>query len=467
MTPSPQSELPFNEIQGDILRPYGHGFPFGCYLLLRVRASGSAIAALSTLASQVTTAAPWDKDSKPPSTLNLAFSHAGLQALKVKQEWLDGFPDAFKQGMRARASILGDTEESSPDRWHFGGPASDLHVLLTIYGQTSADLKTRVDQVLASVQSAGESLELAYRQDASLLPVGREHFGFMDGISQPSIQGSGEVEPRGNGTPRSSDGWEPLKTGEFLLGYANESGGGASPPAPGDIYKNGTFLAFRKLGQRVPEFRSYLHDAAKKTFNIEDTDTNRELIAAKRELIAAKMVGRWRSGCPLSLSTDRDNPELALNNDFRYKDDPKGIKCPIGSHIRRMNPRDAFDGTMEVNVKLHRISRRGLPYGTWLASDTDDGQDRGIVFIALCADLAHQFEFVQQQWANNGEFANLDESEKDPIIGGGDGPTKFKMPQSVDGPKWLFKLPRFVLTRGGEYFFVPSITALRDLLAPR
>jgi Dyp-type peroxidase family len=179
------------------------------------------------------------------------------------------------------------------------------------------------------------------------------------------------------------------------------------------------------------------------------------------------MVGRWRSGAPLALSPEHDDQDLGAdpkrNNDFLYyDDDPKGFKCPPGSHIRRMNPRDQFKHEA-VQVNRHRLLRRGTAYGPLLPEGVveDDGADRGIFFIFIGASLSRQFEFVQSEWVNQGIFIGTPD-EKDPVSGSNDGTGVFTIPKQPIRQR-LQGLPQFVTNRGGEYFFLPGLRALQWL----
>ena len=219
-----------------------------------------------------------------------------------------------------------------------------------------------------------------------MLPTEREAFGFRDGISHPAVEGSG--------IPGTNPQEQPIKAGEFLLGYRNEIGGFPPMPQPEVLGRNGTYVVFRKLHQRVAAFRQYLKA------NASSPD--------EEALLGAKMMGRWQSGAPLALCPMHDDPELGAdprrNNDFLFNaDDPKGLKTPPGSHIRRMNPRDSAI----VGVpRLHRMIRRGTSYGPLLPAGVleDDGVDRGLAFVFVGADLTRQFEFVQSQWVKDGVF---------------------------------------------------------------
>ena len=242
----------------------------------------------------------------------------------------------------------------------------------------------------------------------------------------------------------------PLKAGEFVLGYPDEMNN-CLFPQPAILGRNGAYVAFRKLHQRVAAFRQYLQA------NASSPD--------EEELLAAKMMGRWRSGAPLALSSTQDDPALGVDpqrrNAFLYQeDDPRGLKTPIESHIRRANPRDA---DVAGDIRLHRLIRRGTVYGPPLPEGVleDDGLDRGIMFAFLGAHLGRQFEFVQTQWMSSGDFPGAGDA-KDPIAGPNDGDGTFTIPRRPIRRR-LQGLPRFVITRGGEYAFMPGLRALRWL----
>jgi Dyp-type peroxidase family len=290
-----------------------------------------------------------------------------------------------------------------------------------------------------------------------------EHFGFADPISQPPIEGADTPSYPGDGVLQPDGTWRPVKPGEFLLGYEDEAGPeGTQAPDPPELRFNGSYVVFRKLYQDVAAFRRYLVTAAKALYGSDD--------AHHQELVAAKIMGRWRSGCPIDLSSDKDDPAIAADpqrrNNFTYEGDDQGLRCPIGSHLRRSNPR-ATPLKRATAVQRHRLLRRGVEYGPHLKDGAleDDGVDRGLINLFIQADIERQFEFVQKEWMKGGEFIGLDANEHDPINGvGGDGSQ-----MSVPGAKrpFLFDLPTFVLVKGGEYLFVPGLKALEGLIEQR
>ena len=272
-----------------------------------------------------------------------------------------------------------------------------------------------------------------------------DHFGYRDRLSQPVIEGTGEMPTPGSGAP--------LKPGEFILGYPDESGPGPDPcrnrkssPATAATWP---IAAWRNMSGR---FRDFLRQHGQ--------------TPEEQELVAAKLMGRWRSGAPLVLAPDKDDPALGAdpqrNNDFNYKEmDPHGYAVPLGSHMRRMNPRDTA-----ANMNRRRMIRRGATYGPHLPEDApEDGAERGIAAFVICASLIRQFEFAQNVWVNDRNFHELG-NERDPIIGNQDGTLEFKIPKRPIRKK-ITGLPAFTTVRGGAYFFLPGIKALRYLVDTR
>ena len=434
--------LEFNDIQSGVLRPRPTPYA-GTYIMLRIddRAAGHQ------LLKRLTPAIASATDLTSPAGdawVAVALSYHGLKALGVPQASLDSFSPEFQQGMAARAAELGDVGESAPEKWEWPLGTSQVHLVIAAL----APDQTRLAKVLSPARQAYQQMPgvtAIYRQDCYQLPTGREPFGFRDAIGQPAIEGSGLA----GSNPQEA----PLKAGEFILGYLDESGRQPPQPQPEVLGRNGSYVALRKLHQDVAAFRRYL--AAHTTS------------ATEEEWLAAKMMGRWRSGAPLALCPEYDDPKLGAdaqrNNDFLYyDDDPKGLKCPLGSHARRMNPRDQFKHEI-TQVNRHRLIRRGTVYGPLLPEGVleDDGAERGIIFVFIGASLSRQFEFVQSEWVNQGTFIGAP-SEKDPMCGPNDGTGVFTIPKQPIRQR-LHGLPQFVTNRGGEYFFMPGLRALRWL----
>lgn len=430
--------LELNEIQSGVL--HARPTPYAAtYILLRVDEAAAGRAVIGRLADVVASAA---HASSPAGDawVSVSLTYAGLKALGLPKTSLDSFAWEFRQGMAARAQALGDVGENSPEHWEWPLGTSDVHLVLTAVAPDSE----RLEAVLARARKAYREtpgVTAVWRQDCHALPSEKEPFGYHDGISHPAIEGSN--------VPGSNPHELPFKAGEFVLGYPDETGAMPPMPQPEVLGRNGTYVAFRKLHQRVAPFRRYLKEQAK----------SRE----DEERLAAKMMGRWRSGAPLALRPDQDDPALgddcACRNAFSYADDPTGYKTPLGSHIRRTNPRDA---SVAGVVRLHRMIRRGTVYGTDLPEGVleDDGVDRGLMFAFIGTHLDRQFEFVQSEWLNGGEFLGLSNEMKDPIAGDNRGSGTHTIPTRPIARR-LKGIPQFVVTRGGEYAFMPSLSALR------
>ena len=436
------SILELDDIQSGALHPRPSPY-VGTYLLLRIDDRDAGRELVRRLYPVVDSGRP-SSDPSRDAWITVAFTHHGLKALGVPQESLDSFAPEFRQGMAARAAELGDVGESSPANWEKPLGTRDVHVALAALSPDAARLETVLERARRAHQELS-GVELIWRQDCYQLPTGRTSFGFKDGIGQPTVEGSGieGSEPDGR----------PIKAGEFILGYPDETGSLPPMPTPEVLGRNGTYLVFRKLHTRVAAYRQYLRAKA----------ANRE----EEALLAAKMVGRWPSGAPLELAPERDDPALGAdpdrNNNFSYADDLRGFKCPAGAHARRANPRDALDHEMSVDVRLHRMIRRGTSYGPMLPEGVldDDGADRGIIFVFAGAHIKRQFEFVKTQWLNDGIFIGAP-AEKDPLVGPNDGSGTLTIPKRPIRRR-LRDLPPFVVTRGGEYCFAPGLQALRWL----
>jgi len=374
--------------------------------------------------------------------VTIAFTWNGLRAFAVDEAALATFPDEFREGMAARAKILGDTGHNDPSRWVGDLASPELHAIVILFARDERQRDrsaAEYEQYLAANAGAHRlsSLDL---QAIPPLEYSHDHFGYRDRLSHCVVEGSDEVSNPGSGGP--------LKAGEFFLGYADETGEIAALPQPEALTRNGSYLAYRRLQEHVGAFRDFLRAHG---------DTPEE-----QELIAAKLMGRWRSGAPLVLAPDKDDPALGAdplrNNDFNYKTmDPHGYAVPLGAHIRRMNPRDTT-----TNMNRHRMIRRGGTYGPHLPDAVaEDGVERGIAAFIGCASLVRQFEFAQNVWVNDPSFHEL-KNERDPIIGTQDGTFDMTIPrrplrQRISG------LPAFTTVRGGAYFFLPGIRGLQFL----
>jgi Dyp-type peroxidase family len=444
------TELDLPRIQGFVVR--GYRLTVAGYLFMRIDDVACAAAWIAEITDEVITAAAWSE--KPESGVNVAFSFSGLRALGLSDASLAGFPEEFRQGMAARADLLGDFGESAPANWEGGLGTPEIHVHVMISAVHRDALAAHDRRLRAALERIG-GLTVVYDDVGAALPGGIEHFGFADGFAQPAIEGSG-VEPLpGQGAPVKDDRWRPIAPGEFILGYADEQGVLPPAPPPAELSTNGSYVVYRKLRQDVAAFRQRLADSAK-------------LYPGGEELLAAKIVGRWRDGTPVELSPQGPDPAIVAdeqrNNAFGYAADSQGLRCPIGAHVRRANPRDSlpFEGKL---VNRHRLIRRGIPYGDLLAPDAaDDGQDRGVIFMCLQASIARQFEFIQSQWLNTGNaFALAD--DQDVMLGPQDGTPPQKMTVPGQPPFFLGPLSRVVTVKGGEYFFAPGINGLQFLAA--
>jgi Dyp-type peroxidase family len=398
-------------------------------------------------------------------TVNIGFTYEGLKTLGLSQRSLDSFPEAFRAGMRARAKAVGDTGPHAPEHWEGGLGSPDIHAMAWVRTDSDEGREEATRIIRAEMEAVGD-IEIRFVQDTKALAhengIGSEgeHFGFADPISQPPIEGADTPWYPGDGELGPDGRWRPLKPGEFLLGYEDETGApGTQAPEPFELRVNGTYMVFRKLYQDVAAFRRYLGTAAKSLYGSDEEP--------HQDRVAAKMMGRWRSGCPVDLSPEKDDLAIAADperrNNFSYAGDDEGLRCPIGAHLRRSNPR-ATPLKRATAVRRHRLIRRGVEYGPHLADGVleDDGVDRGLINLFIQADIERQFEFVQKEWMHGGEFLGLDPNEQDPINGvGGEGSQL-----SVPGAKrpFLFDLPTFVKVKGGEYLFVPGLKALEGLI---
>ncbi len=487
--------LELGEIQGLVLSSYGDR-PAAVYAIFHVVDRTHAQAWLARMIEserfQFSDFLSSPRGSDPTlrtTALNIAFTHSGLDAMGLPPEALAGFSDAFQEGMDApaRARQLGDDLESAPTTWRWGNARgeSEAHGVLTAFGGEGNGAPHDIDaleRLIASELTSESGLRAIAIMPAMLLPSDQaEHFGFRDGISNPVVRG----------VPYTKKTDDILAAGEFLLGYRNgyeelgltprvrsERDPKAILPSPPDdtsnttrdFGRNGSFLVFRQLEQKVDRFNAYIARAASE-------------LGVTPEWIGAKLVGRWKNGMPLTLDPEGKDPrpiDAPTHFTFSGHGDATGARCPIGSHIRRTNPRDTMlpephdqplsgdphiPKTREDRLALtnrRRMLRRGRIY--------QDGGEKGLFFLCFNGNIRRQFEFVQSMWALNPNFAGL-ERDPDPFLG-----AKREHPYPADRftlqgtddapPKMIEGLERFVETRGGAYFFMPGKRALKFLSQP-
>jgi Dyp-type peroxidase family len=431
-----------DDIQATVLRyrpePY-----YGTHVMLHVDDAGAGRELLRSLAPHVDSAANWWQAGEP--WIAVAITYSGLAALGVPPDSLQSFPEAFRVGMAARADKLLDDGENAPQHWepHFAGGL--IHIGVSVFSDSEETWRRTMDMARRHYEGR-PGLTVLTAEDFGAQPGDLNPLGYKDSIGQPAIEGVG-VEPLPGQGPA-------IKAGEFILGYPGEAGVPLPAPLPEVLGRNGTYVGLRKYQSRVATFNRFLQAHAE----TED----------ERELLAAKLVGRWRSGAPLTLAPDQDDPELGAdplrNNDFRYAADPDGRQVPLGSHMRRMNPRDTKMAVL-ADVNIHRIIRRstgyGAPYDPNATAQQDDETPRGLHFIFMSAKAMTTMEFLQQEWINNGNFMSLGD-ERDPNVGLQEDGATFTIPREPVRRR-IHGIETFNVLRGGEYFFMPSLSALRWL----
>ncbi len=489
-TTGPTPDLNLANIQGNILG--GFNKDHQRMLFFTFPAGAAARRLLATLQEQVASseevlafnakykAAANAGGSLPAATwLNLALTHSGLLALGVSQSDLRAFPDSFRQGMRARSGLIGDSGASAPTHWI---TSSTDHAVVILAADHVSELDDAARLATAQIEEAGGNVTFDQAGSAREDEPGHEHFGFKDGVSQPGIRGV--TTPNNPQNPNQGvPGQDLLWPGEFVLGYPTQipTGDGINlQPGPlalsGPAWTtDGSYLVFRRLQQDVPGFHNYVSSTA-------------TAAGMTTDLLGAKLVGRYKSGCPLEhtddqaagLDTQIADPSLrdatllqeTKINNFEFGGDPNGNVCPRSSHIRKSYPRDDQTPTGgEAASQTHRILRRGIPYGaSYLAGSTSGANsadvafpnDRGLLFLCYQSSIERQFEFIQNRWANDPNFPTRGSGE-DPIISQS-ASGAFQLPGSA---AHQVTLQGFVTTTGGDYFFQPSIEALQLLATPQ
>lgn len=444
--------LPLDEIQGLILR----GYPLAAvrHFVLRVADAAGGRRFIAAVTPRITTTSEWT--APPDRTLNIGITAEGLRALKIPDASLASFPQEFLDGPVTRAALVGDTGTSAPATWRLGLGSPDAHILVTLYASDAGVLDSESTSLRALMQSSGGIVELGHI-DGEKLPDDRIHFNYRDGIAQPNIDG---------GPERLADMQPLAPPGEFLFGYPSQYKQFTyAVPQPDALGRNGSFAVFRILEQDCNAFQTFV-------------DAQASALGISSDMMQAKLCGRWPNGVPLSLSPDTDSPATPIPpdqlNNFDFVptpgnpgvvNDAKGLRCPIGAHVRRNNPRSqaVIGGNDGHN---HRIVRRGMPYGPPYDHAHPDDVERGLLGLFIGVSIENQFEFLMTQWVNDGIFTAGLGGTKDPIIGDAtEADSKFTLP-AAGGKKTLTGFGRFVTTRGGAYCFLPSITALKFLGSP-
>ncbi len=478
------------DTQGLVRGGYG-SLPEACFLLLRIADRAAARAWLAT--APVTSMA--DLDAPQTRALNLALTREGLAALGVAEPVLAGFSAPFLSGIAGdggRSRRLGDIGTNAPEHWDWGAGARKPDVVLLAYASAD-DLEAWCADLTASPFAAG--FTVLERLPTAMLDQ-REPFGFVDGVSQPTLDWHSTPDP---GEAAHVGYSNRIALGEMLLGYPNEYGlyterpllppeqdpgallpSAADQPALRDLGRNGSYLVLRQLQQNVDGFWRCVHARAGGD-------------AAAGIALAENIVGRRLSGAPL-LPAGARLPGVAADdvaqNGFTYDGDADGLACPFGAHARRANPRngDMPAGTTGALARLlrnlglvrqelrddliassrfHRVLRRGRDYGAQLTPEqalaADAPVQAGLHFICLNANIARQFEFVQGAWLAGRAFNGLTD-ERDPLTAPRDGSTDgFSLPQADAAARRVADLAQFVTTRGGAYCFLPGLAALRWL----
>ena len=462
-------------VQGLVASAYGH-MPHAAYLLLGVADAGAARRWIGSIRGEVTTAAGKQVD-RP--CLNLALTHGGLGALGLGDDALASFPRPLQEGMVGghRSRILGDVGANAPERWRWGAPDQpEVHVMLMLFAPTEDELAGEYERRRVQLTADGGLHEIGEPLWGRVLAEGREHFGFADGISQPVLRGCG------SSVSGEAARFSEVAPGEFVLGYLDNYGrpargptvaaasdrGGHLPAAPErgrrDLGRNGSYLVMRQLAQDVPAFRRFVESAT-------TGEGGADPMAAAR--LAAEMVGRWPSGTSLVHAPEADPDAVPDANAFGYHElDQDGLRCPLGAHVRRANPRDSSKKNPAQALRSannHRLLRRGRHYGAPVAdppsrAEEEADAERGLLFLCLNGDIERQFEFVQHTWLNNPDFAGLN-GEVDPVVGDPEWSSGRFTEQREPVRRRIGGLSRFVTVRGGGYFFLPGIPALDYLAA--
>ncbi|MBR0848362.1 Dyp-type peroxidase [Bradyrhizobium diazoefficiens] len=534
MTTTQEPILDLDDIQGNIYPGFNKDHQtIRCFTIVDAAAARSAIA---DLLPDVSTSAVVQAYARLRATLkrqragasglsatwmNLSFSYSGLAKLS-SAAIADAVDDgAFKAGLPDRSPLLGDpldeAEPGHPANWLFGGfKTPSIDMVMTVAGDKRADIASYlgdIDARMAAHKTPGgkPALELVFELVGDTLGGelnGHEHFGFRDGVSQPAIRGRAKSSPDKFIVERIIDpalsdaksygrpGQVLLWPGQILLGQPTQNG--QDPLKPNQPFplkvgwaKNGSFMVLRMLQQDVPAFWAEIRSCAAKVLGRSDD--------AAIDWVGARVVGRWRSGAPVTRTPDADRPEFVADNrvanDFRFRlagtrpqlvatqpplpdlplsqADPKGAICPFAGHIRKVNPRDdAVELGGPGDTLTHLLVRRGIPYGPAFADPrhaAEDGRERGLIFVSYQASIERQFEFLMQNWVNGDDLPHVG-SGRDAVLGRhrpqeGAPASSIEIVDGEGKSHRLVQMQDFIVARGGGYFFSPSITGLEQLTA--
>jgi deferrochelatase/peroxidase EfeB len=445
-------KIDFGNVQGTVVYLYRR--PIVRHLLFRFGGGAAARAFVSRLLALVTMA-DCPLDSAPDPLLNVGFTFRGLQALGVEEALLTELDATYQEG--PDPAHLGDVpgSRSEPAQWWEGQFATeDVHCVIQIYVRSDDALELASAEIRDLARGAGLT-ELVPRRDGTVLDgrsLGgrKQHFGYTDGISHPDICWDDAEAAPGR-----------LDFRNVLLGYSTEACSSAPQPGPAaDLVRDSAYGAFRWIYQDVATFNQFLRTQGPRLFpHLAQADAE--------ELLAAKLMGRWRDGTPLVLSPEHPDPTMAASNDFRYQDqDPNGYRCPFSAHIRVVNPRDQELDAI-VDPVLPTVVRRGMPYGPPLTSAQDDGLDRGIIGLFLGSDLRRQI-YTLTGWIKKNDFSPVYDANRrvqDPLVGNRAVPgteAKFILP-SESGATTVSGLPDFVYTKGTVFLLYPSKATLQKL----
>ena len=455
------TNINFGDVQGLVFSGYNKIMKYSSYYLLKIDDPVKVRSWLKTLADEHRITHGNHRGTQ--WCLNLAFSHSGFEKLGLDN---NTFEQAFQEGMNSerRSTVLGDQGGNHPNHWQWGHADKSVDLLLMLFSKDEANHEERKRIEELAFMTGGISL-IDRLDTGNPIKEGtgdfvKEHFGFADGVSDPVVENFPKVLKKS--AAANSQTPKIIPTGEFLLGYPNGYDGKITAiPSTGSLKDkfgiNGTYLVFRQLKQDVKGFWSFINNESAAQ-------------GIDPEYLAAKFVGRWKSGAVVLPGETQDTGQVS--NEFDFRDDPNGTGCPFGSHIRRSNPRgtglgETIDDSLIV-ANRHRLLRRGRSYGNFLENPLDDGgnQNRGLFFICLNANIERQFEFVQHSWINNIKFNSLYD-EDDPLIGSyGSGKLGFSRSFTIqDEPlrRRIYNFQQYVALLGGGYFFLPGINALRML----